>query len=217
MTGMVTVVSWNNDKKNDKKGFFIKILRIICMKKIDHDLFMLEISVIKYSKNTARLKPLCKKIYNIKKLRISDIYDILDTMIYGHIAEIKRMPDVENAISVRKKATDWQEIMLYGACDALFYAINGRRAMAVRTISDLRKTQKKFEGPFLDGVEPDYKMGNALILASLYCMCASIERLGEPESVRQIKNAVWFSDHVKDYRLNVSMCLAAIMFTNMAR
>lgn len=68
MTDMVTVVSWNNDKKNDKKGFFIKILHIICMNKRDHDLFMLEINVIKHSENPARLKPICKKIYNVKKI-----------------------------------------------------------------------------------------------------------------------------------------------------
>lgn len=153
----------------------------------------------------------------LKKSRISDIYDILETMTYGHIADIKHMPGVENAISVRKKATDWQEMMLYGVCDALFHAINENHTMSVRTISRLRKTQKTFDGPFLDGVEPEYKMGNALVLASLYCMCAAIERFGEPEAVRQIKNAVRYSDYVKNYRLNICVSLVKIMFVNMVR
>ena len=184
------------------------------MTKSDHDLFMLEISVIKYSKNRTRLKPLCKKIYNIRKSRINNIYDILETMSYGHIGGIYSMPDVKNAISVRKKAVDWQEMMLYGVCDALFHAISGNHAMAVKTISDLRKAQKTFEKPFLDSIEPDYKKGAAVVLASLYCVSKAIECFGEPESVKQMENAVKFVGYVRNYRMDLCVWLIQILFDN---
>ena len=102
------------------------------MNKKEKDLLLLELSIYDIRDDPVKLKQTCRKIYNrIKNKPYEDVYDIMSAMSYGHVCGIKKMPEIEKAISARKRTNNWSKIIGNMACDMLFHTINGNYKKAL--------------------------------------------------------------------------------------
>ena len=172
------------------------------MNKKDTNLLLLEIEVCQIKDDPAKLKRTCRTIYNkIKNKPFLDIYDVMSAMSYGHVGGIKKMPEVEKAMSARKRTNNWSKIIRNMACDMLFHTINENRKKTLSIMCRVERMHKKRTASHLEKTKSDYRLGELLTLMSIYCMCVSIEHIGTPKSKEMINNAVECAGKVWDMKL----------------
>ena len=170
---------------------------------------MLEVDIM-FTKDSVELKRMCGEMYERTKTECGDSYEIMTLMSHGYIGgkTADMLMRVKAALSGRKCSSDWYEMVLDGACSALFCAMDGNQERAEKTIQKLEKEQKKFEGPYLDGLGAGYQRGAAVLLASLYHACNAIKLFGTQESKEHMGHAMKLLDRIQAVELE--LCLMCV-------
>jgi len=129
------------------------------------------------------------QVFPIPSDDILKIKHVLKLVVYSYMSEKwedgRRFLIEENdvwEIGVDKEDS-WDELLFKKIYLAILYLVRKNSwedlRNAVELINDLRKEQKKYEESYLNSIDPEFKKGAALEIASFYHLARSVEILGK--------------------------------------
>jgi len=129
------------------------------------------------------------QVFPIPSDDVSKIKHVLKLVIYSYLGEKwedgrRFLVEEENVWKVRiDEGNSWDEILFKRIYLAILYLVRKSSwedlRNAIELINKLREEQKKYEKDYLSSIEPEFKRGAALEIASFYHLARSVEILGE--------------------------------------